>query len=465
MRSRADRARTIIMRVVITGANRGIGLELTRQYLARGAAVEATARHPDQAAALSAMAAVGELRIHPLDVTDDASVKAFGRALGDDAVDVLINNAGIYGSSDRLDRMDFAEMLRTLDTNAVGALRVTSALLDALRRGKAKKVASITSGLGSIGDNTSGGSYGYRMSKAALNMAMRSLSVDLKKDGITVVAVNPGWVQTDMGGARATPVAESAGNIIALLDRIGLAESGQLPRSPRPHLALVKTARAALSLAVLAALAACGDGGGTAPDSASSDPASSADAEPMPWPTSVRTPARRSVPTSCPTRRSRPATTASRSSTASATTTSAASAWRCPTSPPAARSSSRPATPATSRSGPTSPRAVTWRCPRRASPPAPTTSPTSPASSRSSTSISAAPASGRGSCQPRRLRPGPRELRLRGRHDLRPRPRLLRHLRPARDRQRGLRPRSPLPPDRALRGRRVRRAAPARRAL
>jgi NAD(P)-dependent dehydrogenase (short-subunit alcohol dehydrogenase family) len=100
-------------------------------------------------------------------------------------------------------------------------------LLPSLRRGKAKKIVAITSGMGSIGDNSSGGAYGYRMSKAALNMAYRSIAVDLQGEGFTAVVVNPGWVQTDMGGRHApTPVADSASKIVALIDRITPEDSG-----------------------------------------------------------------------------------------------------------------------------------------------------------------------------------------------------------------------------------------------
>jgi len=215
------------MKVIVTGSNRGIGLELTRQYLGRGAHVVATARDPGSAAELAALQGAGRLEIMALDVTDAASVAALARAIGDAPVDVLINNAGVYGKHGSLADVDFEDALRTIDTNAIGALRVSAALIPNLVRGQDKKLVSITSGMGSIDDNTSGGAYGYRMSKAALNMAMRSLAADLKGDGVTVVAVNPGWVQTDMGGRGApTKVEDSAAKIIALIERIGLAESG-----------------------------------------------------------------------------------------------------------------------------------------------------------------------------------------------------------------------------------------------
>lgn len=217
------------MRIVITGANRGIGLELTRRYLDRGDQVEATARHPDAAGDLAALAgaAGGRLRVHACDIRDDASVRAFAAALGDIAVDLLINNAGVMGKMQALADLDHADVANTLNTNALGPLRVTGALLPHLRRGSTRKIVHITSGMGSIGDNQSGGAYGYRMSKAALNMGCRSMAMDLKGEGFTAVVMNPGWVKTDMGGSHApTPVEESAQKMIELIDRIGPDQTG-----------------------------------------------------------------------------------------------------------------------------------------------------------------------------------------------------------------------------------------------
>lgn len=217
------------MRIVVTGANRGIGLELARRYLERGDQVEAAVRRPDAAEALGALAgpAGGRLRIHACDVSDDASVRAFAAGLGEVAVDLLINNAGVGGRRQRLGSLDFEDIARTIGTNALGPLRVTEALLPHLRRGSARKIVHVTSGMGSIADNTSGGSHGYRMSKAALNMACRSMAVDLRGEGFTAIVVNPGWVKTDMGGPQATtPVEESARLMIELFDRIGPDQTG-----------------------------------------------------------------------------------------------------------------------------------------------------------------------------------------------------------------------------------------------
>jgi NAD(P)-dependent dehydrogenase (short-subunit alcohol dehydrogenase family) len=217
------------MHVLVTGANRGIGLELARQLLSRGDKVDAAVRDPERAAQLRALAPATRLRIHRCDVADGASVAALARALGDTALDVLVNNAGVWGGErQRVGDMDFAEAMRTYEINALGALRVSLAVLPHLRRGTGKKILSITSGMGSIDDNKSGGYLGYRMSKAALNMMAKTLAVDLRGDGIASAVINPGWVKTDMGGAGApTAVADSARGIIAQLDALTLETSGR----------------------------------------------------------------------------------------------------------------------------------------------------------------------------------------------------------------------------------------------
>lgn len=215
-------------RWVITGANRGIGLEFVRQLAERGDSVEATARDLAASGDLAGLAKKHErVRLHAVDVRDDESVRAMARVIGDDAVDVLVNNAGVMGKMTSLENVDMADAMATFDANALGPIRVTRALLPNLQRAERPRVAHITSGMGSIGDNSSGGAYGYRMSKAALNMANKSMSVDLRDRGITAVVVNPGWVQTDMGGGGApTPVAESVSRMIAIFDELKLTRTG-----------------------------------------------------------------------------------------------------------------------------------------------------------------------------------------------------------------------------------------------
>jgi len=220
------------MRTLVTGANRGIGLELVRQLRDRGDEVEACARKPAEAPELAALAG-DRVRLHPLDVTDPASVRALASSLGDAALDLVFNVAGANGSDGRslgqlADDLALRDVAATFDINAAGALRVAVALLPHVRRGTAGKLVHISSTLGSIGDNTSGGFYAYRMSKAALNMMSRSLAADLRGDGITSIVINPGWVQTDMGGPGATtPAADSVAAILREVDRATLADSGE----------------------------------------------------------------------------------------------------------------------------------------------------------------------------------------------------------------------------------------------
>jgi len=215
------------MHVLVTGANRGIGLELVRQLLARGERVEAAVRDPDKAVELRALA--GPLRVHRVDVTDDAHVAELAAALADTALDLVINCAGVYGGTRQSVRdFDVAEAMRTYDVNALGALRVSRAMLPHIHRGMTKKLAHITSGMGSIADNTSGGFYAYRMSKAALNMMSKSLAVDLRSEGISSYVINPGWVQTDMGGSGApTPVDVSVHGMLRELDAATIKDTGE----------------------------------------------------------------------------------------------------------------------------------------------------------------------------------------------------------------------------------------------
>jgi NAD(P)-dependent dehydrogenase (short-subunit alcohol dehydrogenase family) len=217
------------MHIVITGTSRGIGLEFVRQYLERGDHLDAGVRQPDKAPALSALAAKagGKVRIFACDTTSDASVKAFANAIGDTAVDMLINNAGVSGDYGGFADANLEEALRTFDTNALGPVRVTRALLPALRRSSVRRIVNISTVMASIADATSSSLFGYRMSKAALNMATKLTAQDLNGEGFTVLAVHPGWVQTEMGGPNATTgVEESVQGMIAQIDRHGPADTG-----------------------------------------------------------------------------------------------------------------------------------------------------------------------------------------------------------------------------------------------
>jgi len=218
------------MRYLITGANRGIGLEFVRQLAERGDDVEATARVPRSARELQALAQAhsGRVRVHACDVASNGSVVALGHALSGTPIDVLVNNAGVMGTEDPLGSFKFEEFLETLNVNALGAVRVTQALLPNLRAGQGRRLIHITSGLGSIGDNRSGGYLDYRMSKAALNMLAVTLARDLGPEGFISIALQPGWVQTDMGGPGArTPVEDSVGGMLKVIDGLGPSDNGR----------------------------------------------------------------------------------------------------------------------------------------------------------------------------------------------------------------------------------------------
>ena len=188
--------------ILVTGANRGIGLEFVRQY-ADGASIIACCRKPAEAKELNALAKSKDVRVMELDTGDASSAARLGRALKGEAVDILINNAGVYGpdkqSAAHSDYEGFAETFRI---NSIGPLIVSQALRDNLMAGRDKKLVVLTSKMGSISDS-SGGALAYRASKAAVNMIMHGLALDWAKDGILVGILHPGWVKTDMGGRGA----------------------------------------------------------------------------------------------------------------------------------------------------------------------------------------------------------------------------------------------------------------------
>jgi NAD(P)-dependent dehydrogenase (short-subunit alcohol dehydrogenase family) len=187
-----------IRRIVVTGANRGLGLEFTRQWLESGQTVHALAREPDRSAGLLELMDKYPERVfaHACDVADEASVQAASAAIArqTSAIDVLVNNAGIHDrASPRLDSLDWAQQHRVYEVNALGPLRVARALLPLLRGGSAPRIVNMTSLMGSIADNASGGAYGYRMSKAALNMATRNMAHELGPEGIVCSARRWKW--------------------------------------------------------------------------------------------------------------------------------------------------------------------------------------------------------------------------------------------------------------------------------
>ncbi|WP_066965515.1 SDR family oxidoreductase [Microbulbifer sp. Q7] len=191
--------------ILITGCNRGIGLEMARQFAKDGWKVIATCRNPSAAWELSELAeAHNNLEIHPLDVTDYGQLADLAHSLRDCPVDVLVSNAGYYGPKGvALGSLDVEEWLKVLEANTIAPCKLVEAFLPNLAAGSQKVIGVLSSKVGSIEDNTSGGGYLYRSSKTAVNQVVKSLAIDLADQGITVLALHPGWVKTDMGGPNA----------------------------------------------------------------------------------------------------------------------------------------------------------------------------------------------------------------------------------------------------------------------
>ena len=211
--------------VLITGANRGLGLELARQYAADGWRVIACCRSPAKAPELKRLD--GKVEVHPLEVTSRDSIDALVKALKGAPVDVLINNAGLHGDRTPFGATDPELWKRILEVNVIAPVQVTAALLDNVSASAQRKVIAITSKVGSIGDGPTGGSYAYRTSKTALNMAMANAAHELKAHGITILLLHPGWVQTDMGGPTApVSIDQSVAGIRRIIDKVTQAETG-----------------------------------------------------------------------------------------------------------------------------------------------------------------------------------------------------------------------------------------------
>jgi len=204
--------------VLVTGANRGIGLELCRQFAKRGDQVIATCRK-----STPELKATGAEVHEGIDVTDEASVHALAGELRGRRIDILVNSAGIL-TRESLDDLNADRIREQFEVNAIAPLRVTAALQDCLGRGS--KVVILTSRMGSIADNTSGGYYGYRMSKAAVNIVARSLSHDLADRGVSVFVIHPGMVATAMTGHQGIPPEESAADLVDRIEALGPEETG-----------------------------------------------------------------------------------------------------------------------------------------------------------------------------------------------------------------------------------------------
>lgn len=191
--------------ILITGSNRGIGLEMVRQFCADGWRVLATCRGLACAETLKALKTNhANLEVLPLDVTDYRQMALLAQQLRDQPIDILLNNAGYYGPDGTLfGRVDVEEWRKVLEANTIAPYKMAESFCDQVAASKHKLMAVLSSKVGSIADNTSGGGYIYRSSKTAVNQVVKSLSIDLRERGISVIALHPGWVQTDMGGPDA----------------------------------------------------------------------------------------------------------------------------------------------------------------------------------------------------------------------------------------------------------------------
>lgn len=215
---------------LITGSNRGIGLEFVRSFAEDGWRVHACCRHPEKADELRRLSdkAGDRMQVHRLDVTDGLKVASLARALADEPIDLLLNNAGLYGPRAGFGETDFDAWQSVLAVNAFAPLRMAERFHKHVTRSRRKLIVNVSSRMGSIGDNRGGGAYIYRASKAALNAIAKSLSVDLAARDVTVVVLHPGWVRTEMGGPSAalTP-AESVEGMRRVIDRLTPADNGR----------------------------------------------------------------------------------------------------------------------------------------------------------------------------------------------------------------------------------------------
>ena len=217
--------------VLITGANRGLGLEFCKQYAVQGWGVIACCREPKKAQLLNELADSNKaVKVYKLDVIDRAGVDTLARELTTKTIDLVISNAGVYGDSPLhgFGGINYNDWVKTLETNVLGVVKVIEAFMPHLIKSTKPHIAVLSSQMGSIDDNSSGGSLLYRSSKAALNATMKSLSIDLRNDGVGVQVFHPGWVKTDMGGPQALINTEtSIKGMIKQISNFKMSQSGQ----------------------------------------------------------------------------------------------------------------------------------------------------------------------------------------------------------------------------------------------
>ena len=221
--------------ILITGSNRGLGLEWSRQYAELGWRVYATCRFPEQADALQQLAVqYPSLSMHHLDVTDTSHIQQLANTLQDQPLDILVNNAGVYferWGKDTLGSIDYAAWLETYQVNILGAVQVTESLRNSLSRSSKRLVVMTTSHMGSIAEIAGPNDYAYRSSKAALNAVVKGMVYELAPLGIGILLVHPGWVRTRMGGQQGRfTVTESVHNMRKLVDQFRLQDSGHFYR-------------------------------------------------------------------------------------------------------------------------------------------------------------------------------------------------------------------------------------------
>ncbi len=215
--------------VLVTGASRGIGAEFVRQYAADGWHVHALARDPGRSTVLAdARRTHGDrIRIHSIDVTDHAAIDALAKALDGTPIDVLLNVAGVLVSNP-FGQSDYERWMNSVRVNLFGPMKVSEAFVEHVAASEERKIVTLTSVLGSIGGNAAGGMYDYRSTKAAVNAIMKSMSLDLARRRIIAVPIHPGWVRTDMGGARAeVDVATSVAGMRTVIAGLTPAQSGR----------------------------------------------------------------------------------------------------------------------------------------------------------------------------------------------------------------------------------------------
>ncbi|MBL6864102.1 MAG: SDR family oxidoreductase [Rhodospirillales bacterium] len=213
--------------VFITGSNRGLGLEFVKQYERNGFKVIAACRNPKLADSLNSIK--GNIEVTKLDINSGNDFENISAAYKNENIDILINNAGIIGLNKKIiGEINYEDWKNVFQTNVLGPTMMVERLLSQIARSEKKLIVSVSSKLGSISENSSGGQYAYRASKAALNAVNKSLSVDLIDKGITTIVISPGWVKTDMGGQNADiTIQDSVTQMCQVIERVDINDTGK----------------------------------------------------------------------------------------------------------------------------------------------------------------------------------------------------------------------------------------------